>query len=109
MQKKKVELNSNSRQNVKRRETLANRLRTWLMHKTAPKAGKCNYGWMLLLPVMLLSGCGYRQPLLCPPPEKVPMPAMSESMPSESYSLQWKKLVETWQKKLDAMQATQKH
>ena len=60
----------------------------------------------LMVFVPLLSGC---HTLPTPPCEQQPLPmkpALSEPLPSESYSMQAQKNIQTWQKKLDATPTT---
>ena len=84
-----------------------------LPRKTKVKLGLALTGWMLMGLVLLLTGCAWPPPKPCEQPPLPTQPALSEPIPSESYSSQWKKLAEEWRKKLTFTQTTsepsQKH
>jgi hypothetical protein len=71
-----------------------------------PRSAKLFCVMLLMLLVLLLQGCATPSPAPC---ETLPLPkapALTEPLPSVSYSLQWKKLVQDSQKRLDDMQMT---
>lgn len=79
-----------------------------LLRKTKLKLALAATAWMLLGAALLLTGCATTS---CEPAPKQPlpsMPALSEPIPSVSYSEQWKRLVEGWRKKLDFTQTMSK-
>ena len=57
-------------------------------------------GAILILLVLLLSACATTPKPLCEMPPPSPLPALTEPLPSESYSTQWRQLVESLRKKL---------
>lgn len=54
----------------------------------------------LLALVLLLSACTTPQPQPCEMQQFPTQPVLSEPVPSESYSEQWRRLAEAWRKKL---------
>ena len=71
-----------------------------LLRRTKLKLGLAACAWMLMGLVLLLTGCAWPPPKPCEQPPLPTQPALSEPIPSESYSSQWKKLAEEWRKKL---------
>ena len=63
---------------------------------------------MLMLCAVLLSGCQTLRTAPCAPPEIPKIPALSQPLPSESYSTQASKNIVAWQKRLDGTPATSK-
>lgn len=57
--------------------------------------------------VMSLTGCAHQSVPPCPLPETTSKPALREPIPSESYSEQWRKLVEKSRLKLIGTPPTQ--
>lgn len=55
---------------------------------------------LLMAAVLHLSACTTLPPAPCEPPVLPRPPALSEPLPSVSYSEQWRQLAETWRKKL---------
>lgn len=52
---------------------------------------------MLTVPVMLLTACAHNQTQPCPAPATVTMPALSQPMPKQSYSLSAQQSLQRWQ------------
>ena len=70
-------------------------------HSIRPVIANVLYVLILLPFVMLLKGCGHKQPT--PPavlPKLPPPPSLSTPTPSESYSQSAKRDMEKWQRKL---------
>ena len=63
---------------------------------------------ILILLVSLFSGCTTTPKPLCEMPPPSPLPALTEPLPSESYSTSWRKLVESLRGRLTATSATSK-
>jgi hypothetical protein len=61
---------------------------------------------ILIALVLVLTSCATKsiEPCVMPPPPL--MPALSEPLPSESYSLQVQKAIESWRRKLIAIPLT---
>ncbi len=71
-----------------------------LPRRTKVKLGLAFCGWMLLLLVLLLSGCHTLPTQPCemlPPPT---MPVLSEALPSVSYSISAGQRIKTWAQSL---------
>ncbi len=64
------------------------------------------YAGMLTVPVMLLTGCAHNQKQPCKAPEVVTMPALSQPMPKQSYSLSAQQSFKRWQGMLTDTPAT---
>jgi len=79
-----------------------------LLRKVKRHAALLCCAGMLLALGLLLTGCAPQQIRPCETQPPVSMPALSEQMPSESYSSQWKKLAEEWRKKLTFTHQTSK-
>ena len=56
----------------------------------------------------LLGGCVHQPTQPCPPPTPITLPALSQPLPSVSYSLTAQKRIAGWQKTLDATSPTSK-
>ena len=61
---------------------------------------------MLTVPVMLLTGCAHNPTPPCKAPEAVTMPALSQPMPKQSYSLSAQQSFKRWQGMLTDTPAT---
>lgn len=57
-------------------------------------------GAILIALVLLFTACATTPKPLCEMPPPSPLPALTEPLPSESYSTQWRQLVESLRKKL---------
>lgn len=64
------------------------------------------FAWMLLAAVLLLTGCGHLPTPPCEPQPLPKMPALSEPLPSVSYSKQVQTNIESWEKRLIATPMT---
>ena len=62
----------------------------------------------LTVPVMLLTGCATKAPQPCSVPAAVTMPALSQPMPKQSYSLSAQQSFKRWQGMLTDTPATLK-
>ena len=78
-----------------------------LLRKVKRHAGLLLCAGMLLVLGLLLTGCAPQPIRPCETQPPVSMPALSEPIPSESYSSQWKRLAEEWRKKLGFTPMTQ--
>ena len=68
--------------------------------RTKLKFALAAFGWMLLVLALLLSACTTQPQQPCEMQQFPTQPVLSEPVPSESYSEQWRKLAEAWRKKL---------
>lgn len=75
-------------------------------HKLLRLSVRLSFALMLLALVINLMGCATPSPGLCETQPLPKPPALTEPLPLVSYSLQWKKLVQDSQKRLDDMQMT---
>ena len=75
-------------------------------HKLLRLSVRISFALMLLALVISLTGCATPSLGPCEMPPLPKPPALTEQLPSVSYSLQWKKLVQDSQKRLDDMQMT---
>lgn len=64
------------------------------------------YAVTLTVPVMLLTGCAHNPTPPCKAPEVVTMPALSQPMPKQSYSLSAQQSFKRWQGMLTDTPAT---
>lgn len=74
--------------------------------KTQLKFTLLGCAWLLMLLVVLLAGCATQSPQPCATLTPPSPPALSELLPSESYSVQLQRAIESWRKRLTAMPAT---
>ena len=65
-------------------------------------------GAILIALVLLFTACATTPKPLCEMPPPSPLPALTEPLPSESYSTSWRKLVESLRGRLTATSATSK-
>ena len=80
-----------------------------LMRRTKQKLVLATCAWMLLALAMLLSGCGHQPTQPCEPLVLPKRPALSEPLPSESYSKRAQQNIQNWQKRLDATSTISKN
>ena len=66
------------------------------------------YAGMLTVPAMLLTACAHNQTPPCKAPEPPMMPALSQPMPKQSYSLSAQQSFKRWQGMLTDTPATLK-
>ena len=66
------------------------------------------YAGMLTVPVMLLTGCAHNQTPPCKAPEAVMMPALSQALPPQSYSISAANDIRSWGLRLTDTPATLK-
>ena len=74
----------------------------WLEH------ARLLYAVTLTVPVMLLTACAHNQTPPCKAPEPPMMPALSQPMPKQSYSLSAQQSFKRWQGMLTDTPATPK-
>lgn len=77
-----------------------------LLRKTKLKLALAFFAWTLLGAALLLSGCHTLPNQPCETQPLPTMPALSEPIPLVSYSLQWQRLAQEWQKRLTFTQTT---
>ncbi len=65
-------------------------------------------GLLLMVLAMLATGCASPPPPPSEPLEKTQPPALTQPLPSVSYSKQAQALIESWQKRVIGMSATSK-
>ena len=68
-----------------------------LMRRTARDSVKASYAWMLLPLALLLPGCAAQPTVQCRQPEPTPLPALTQALPSEPYSLTSAARIRNWQ------------
>ncbi len=64
------------------------------------------FGVIAIVLMLSLTGCATRLPALCPEQVLPPVPALTEPIPPESYSLRAQQSFKAWQERLIAMPAT---
>jgi len=69
---------------------------------------RLSYALMLLPLSLLLTSCAQPLPISCREPAPVVMPALTEPLPKQSYSLSVSESFSRWQKKLTDTPATSK-
>lgn len=75
-------------------------------HKLLRLSVRISFALILLALAISLMGCATHSPGPCETQPLPKPPALTEPLPLVSYSLQWKKLVQDSQKRLDDMQMT---
>ena len=70
------------------------------------KLGLAWIALMLLLPVLLLTGCAATSMPPSRPAEIPPPPALTEQLPSQTYSETWRQRVEDWRRRVTGTSPT---
>lgn len=66
------------------------------LHRTLLAQGRLLCAVMLIPPVLLFTGCGTKPMQPCFLPEPITLPALSEPLPQQSYSLRAAEDIRTW-------------
>ena len=67
-----------------------------LLRRTNLKLGLAAFAWTLMLLALLLTGCGHQPTLPCETQPSPKMPALSEPLPSVSYSISVGERIKNW-------------
>lgn len=84
------------------------RLRWQSKHRVQRMLARLVSGVTLIALAALLSGCHTAPTVPCSPPEPPTMPALSQPLPSETYSISAEKNIRLWQMMLDGTLVTSK-